>query len=521
MMSTHASTTTVTTVAAQPASTVAVKRPREEPPPALDDLLVALDVAPREETQEAVNTIEALVARAKEDGVAPHEYLVLALLIAFRRRNHAASQAEGMGAGERRLLRTILCAIAKHDRESVQLVVPLVPLYGCWRDLRLLAEELLADEPSATADGAPLPPRVDAICECFALQLEKDNGELEAEDKLPSSAAKYSPHEGRHQGKKSGDARSVNKVLADAIGRKLGLLSDGATDKHALRRRYRVVRAALNKKLAEKGFMLEPLLSARRLDAIQFAKAPKTALAKCQKAILKDAAAAARWKRAMAASAKAVPDITDLLQAAAEALEETSEPDAELRFAPRRLAKAVATAAEERAALRAKADEMLRALDGSADAAAAAEALREGATLPALPLILTSSARVALRAGEKADHSLLMAAWIGARAQGLPYVAVDGALVAVEEPAVVDITDGDAAPTDGDAAMSATDDDVAAAAAEAAEAKEPAEPSFDAFVARAPIGGRTARTPLFSSVEKSMEAVSCAKERGEGRGGQP
>mgnify|MGYP004287287465 CR=1 FL=1 len=36
----------------------------------------------------------------------------------------------------------------------------------------------------------------------------------------------------------------------------------------------------LNKKLAEKGFLLEPLLAAKRLDAIQFTKAPKGALAK-------------------------------------------------------------------------------------------------------------------------------------------------------------------------------------------------------------------------------------------------
>lgn len=441
------------------------KRAREEEVPPLDDLLVALDVAPREEEQEAVRTVDALVDRAKLDGVASREYLVLALLVAFRRRNHAASQADGLGSGERKFLQTILAAVAPHAPTAVQLVLPLVPLYGCWKDLRLLAEALLTDEKggSAEADGE-LPEIVDTVCECFALQLTADKSELEAEDKLPSSAAKYSPHEGRHSGKSSDGARATNRLLADAIARKLGL-GDGVVDKHALRRRYRLIRSACNKKLAEKGFLLEPLLAARRLDAIQFTKAPKTALSRCKKAIMKNPMAAARWKKAMASSSKAVPDITDLLQAAGEALEEANEPDAEMRFAPRRLLKAIATAGEQRSALQAKAREMLEQLEGATGADAAVGALRDGVAPPALPIVLTSGATGALRAGERADHSLLMAAFILARAQGLPLVAVDGALVAV------------------------ADEDGAAAA----EAAAMAEPSFDAFVARAHEAARTPR----------------------------
>ena len=98
---------------------VKVKRQRSDESvdnnaPPLDELLVALDVASRDETEETENTITALVKRARADGVTPRDYLVLAILIAFKRRNHAASQAEGMGAGERRLLRTVLKAVAKH-----------------------------------------------------------------------------------------------------------------------------------------------------------------------------------------------------------------------------------------------------------------------------------------------------------------------------------------------------------------------------------------------------------------------
>ncbi|EOD16088.1 hypothetical protein EMIHUDRAFT_245379 [Emiliania huxleyi CCMP1516] len=80
----------------------------------------------------------------------------------------------------------------------------------------------------------------------------------------------------------------------------------------ALRAKYRKLRAGLNMRLAEAGHLLEPLLAAKRLDAIDFKKAPKGALAKCRKALLKDPETAARWKKAMAASDKAVPDITDI-----------------------------------------------------------------------------------------------------------------------------------------------------------------------------------------------------------------
>ena len=267
------------------ARTPVTKRAREEPP-ALDDLLVALDVAPREESQETVNTILALVDRAEADGVSPHDYLVLAVLIAFRRRNHAASQAAGHGAGERRLLRTVLSAVAAHDPESVKRVLPLVPLYGCWKDLRLLAEELLVDGTSAEAESAALPPLVDAVCECFAQQFQKDNDELVVEDKLPSSAAKYSPHEAtlvgptgpitRPRRRHRSQARPVDGVAtstrcAAAVGGCVAEQEAGGEGLHA--------RAA-----AERA----------RLDANGFTKAPKTALAKCKKAIMKDAAAAAR-----------------------------------------------------------------------------------------------------------------------------------------------------------------------------------------------------------------------------------
>ena len=474
-----------------------VKRQRTEIPdendvPPLDDLLVALDVALRDEETETENVLLALIARAKLDSVAAREYLALALLIAFKRRNHAASQALGMGAGERKLLRTVLGAIAIHDPEAIKLVLPLVPLYGSWRDLLVLGEQLLpveGDEAAAIAiEDIPI---VDAICTLFAEQLSTDKA---AEAELPSSAAKYAPHEGRHSGKGKNNARS--KLLADAIATKLGLARPDA-DKHSLRAAYRKLRAALNNRLAEAGHLIEPLLAARRLDAIQFAKAPKGALAKCRKAIMANPKAAERWKRAMAKSTKAVPDLDDLVRAAAEALEEAEEPDASLRLLPRRLAKAIDAMAEQRATLVAKAESLLEQLQASstsaetaaetaeataeapAAGAASAEgvavaeaiaALADGATLPALPVVLSSDASGHVR------HELLMAAFLLARAQALPYVAVDGELV--------DVADEASAPAPAAAALVDVSDVSAGAAAPPAALPAAPLPDWEGFLAR-------------------------------------
>ena len=51
--------------------------------------------------------------------------------------------------------------------------------------------------------------------------------------KLPTSAAKYAPHEGRHPGAGSSAKRKLNKRLADCIARKLGLGQGGGADGEA------------------------------------------------------------------------------------------------------------------------------------------------------------------------------------------------------------------------------------------------------------------------------------------------
>ena len=471
-------------------------------PPPLDDLLVALDVASRDEETETENVILALIARAALDGVPAREYLCLALLIAFKRRNHAASQAAGMGAGERKLLRVVLRAISIHDPEAIKLVLPFVPLYGSWRDLLVLAEQLLPAECGDDSAGIEIEdiPTVDAICTLFAEQMAKDAAD---EEKLPSSAAKYAPHEGRHSGTTKAAEAAKNKLLADRIATKLELARPDA-DKHSLRAAYRRLRSALNKRLTEAGHLLEPLLAAQRLHAIQFAKAPKGALAKCRKAIMKDPAAAERWKRAMARSTNAVPDLDDLVRAAAEALEEADEPDESLHLMPRRIAKAIASLREQRAAHVAKAEAILGQLrsssgKGEKEAAAAAAAaagsadgsevaaeaaamavepsgpvaeaickLSEGTRLPALPVVLSVDGM------GRVPRELLLAAFLLARSQDLPFVALDGHLIDVtDEPPVLDISDG---PASAEAASSESG---------AASAPAPMLPDFESFLERA------------------------------------
>ena len=77
-----------------------------------------------------------------------------------------------------------------------------------------------------------------------------------------------------------------------------------------------------------------------------------------------------------------------------------------------------------------------------------------------------------------------MAAYICARAQGLPFVAIDGVLVAVAEDAADD------AVADGEAAADTAAADTAAASAAGGV---PAELAFDGFVARAHAAARSIR----------------------------
>mmetsp|Transcript_25408 Transcript_25408/g.71072 ORF Transcript_25408/g.71072 Transcript_25408/m.71072 type:complete len:970 (-) Transcript_25408:237-3146(-) len=235
----------------------AVKGGSAFPPPRVDDLLVALSTAGRgeQEVERIKATIDAIATDADitDSFLAGNheEALRVALAVVMRRRNHALSMADGEGAGERDPLRTALTAAQRHDPAAVARLLPLVPAYGSWRDLRLVGEALLdaavregryampgsgatrsVSTPSGSAGGGreELPPEVAAVCAVFAEQLKKDKALLEeqpvpAEDapaadkqgkgeektgsrkrkaarRLPSNAAKYAPHPNRHSGKR-------------------------------------------------------------------------------------------------------------------------------------------------------------------------------------------------------------------------------------------------------------------------------------------------------------------------------
>ncbi len=190
--------------------------------PLLPTLLVSLDVARRDEQEECKNTIDALVARAGVDGADPRDYLKLAVLVAFRRRNHLKSLATGTGAGEKQFLITTLVAVGAHYPDLVVAVVPLIPQYGSWRDLRLLADELFEAIPLESAAPSPSALIRDAIAEAFATQLRQDlvasslaldappdeegggaagDGGGGAAQRAPISlACKYAPTASRHRG---------------------------------------------------------------------------------------------------------------------------------------------------------------------------------------------------------------------------------------------------------------------------------------------------------------------------------
>lgn len=122
-----------------------------------------------------------------------------ALAVAMRRRNHILSRAPGEGAGEREVLRTVLQAALRYDPDAVAALLPIVPVYGSWRDLLVLGEELLEvavqegryPGPSEQSAAADLPPEVDAICATFVEQLLRDRAVLDdgEESKLKDTGA--------------------------------------------------------------------------------------------------------------------------------------------------------------------------------------------------------------------------------------------------------------------------------------------------------------------------------------------
>jgi hypothetical protein len=208
----------------------------EEDLPSIGNMLVSIDSAARTDHVELQNTMEALLLRAAADDVAQEEYLKLAILVAFRRRNHLKSMAVGVGGGERLIMLTILRAVSSVAPNLVVRILPLVPLYGSWRDVRLLGDMVYGKQ------GAEEQVRA-AVATLFAGQLRRDlesaglslDGKALEPDNSNnkkrniSLACKYAPSSSRHRGSKktrehkdSGNEESGVRSDGGFVGRPVG-----------------------------------------------------------------------------------------------------------------------------------------------------------------------------------------------------------------------------------------------------------------------------------------------------------
>jgi hypothetical protein len=215
----------------------------EEDSSKYQSLLLAIDTAQRGLTEPLKETLKELRQRGSQDHGDPAVYLKQAVLIAFRRRNHAKSQAEGVGSGEKSCLFTVLMTlIAMGHADIVESVLHLVPLYGCYRDLRMIAVECLRPDDEGLESGTSsseaavlkAPSSIcERICDLFAAQLLADTEKIATDSKaLPSSAAKFVPTHFRSRGKSAGQKRKAKKLYKKKAG-KWVRHTDGETAKKA------------------------------------------------------------------------------------------------------------------------------------------------------------------------------------------------------------------------------------------------------------------------------------------------
>lgn len=391
--------------------------------PTLSQLLTSIDVSNvRSEAgrNELRNTIQSLVARAEADGVSPLDYMKLAILIGFKRRNHDKSQAPGIGAGERDCLRVILHEIYNINSDLVKRVLPFVPLYGSWRDMQVLAE-------MAVPAGGEIAGLSRDIAELFASQLQRDDTVTKSSlNDCPSNACKYAPHEFRHsrsrknrKAEKKSQARKIQAHLGDIIANKIFSSSSAH-----VRPQYRKLLSSLNARLTDKGFLIEPLLCRKEKSKIKFNRAAKGSLNKYRKSIMKDPVASRKWRVAMSKSDSAVPDINDLGDVARQIFENE---DTEL--VAMMIGKCVNKLRSIRSELSTKASDLLSKLmvqeDGDESLVEVTRQLQLGSGVAIYPVVDSN--------GTSPERliSLLLCAYIVARSQQLSHFILDGSLVAV------------------------------------------------------------------------------------------
>lgn len=256
--------------------------------PEISELLSSFDtseIRTEEQQLEVSNTIKLLIKRAQLNSINPIEYFKLILLISFKKRNHEKSLADGIGSGEKTLLRIIIKELYRYEPNLIKKVLQLIPYYGSWRDLQIIAELSYNDNEINELSND--------IIKIFSIQLQKDKNIINTTDNCPSNACKYAPHEFRHHGsrknrkaEKKSNGRKIQSHLGDSIASIL--FPDSTTH---IRPLYRKLLSSLNERLTKKGFLIEPLMCKNQKSKIQFARAPKGSLNKYRKSIIKDSEA--------------------------------------------------------------------------------------------------------------------------------------------------------------------------------------------------------------------------------------
>lgn len=401
-------------------------RSAEEEVPPLSALLSSLDVASRSEEAQLQlrNTIQAMILRAQLDGVDPVEYLKLAVLIGFKRRNHDKSQAPGVGAGEKSCLRTILQEIFRYDPGMVRRVLPLVPVYGSWRDLLVLAEMAYGLENELSQE----------ISRIFASQLQKDEAVVKNSTKdCPSNACKYAPHEFRHTGsrktRKAGKKSENRKIQAHLGDRVASTIFPSVSHPRPM---YRKLLSSLNDRLAKKGFLVEPLICRNEMNRIQFNRAPKGSLNKYRKALMKNPEVARKWRDAMSKSDSAVVDISELLDVASQILADEDEDILSLM-----IAKCVSKLKDSRQELTTQATKLLGQIqkaseDDGENFSQLFQELQIGSGVVVYPVIDSSGA------SQVRVVALLLSAYLIARAQRLSHFVYDGSILQIYQELTTD-----------------------------------------------------------------------------------
>eukprot|EP01034_Spumella_vulgaris_P040619 gene40619-50253_t len=205
---------------------------------------------------------------------------------------------------------------------------------------------------------------------------------------------------------------------------------------------FRKLRAGLNRELVKKGHLIEPLMCTKQLDKINFARASEGALSMCTAAI-KKGGQSARWTAAMARNSNAVPDIDSLGRAVSEYLAEQQQVAGEdaLKMFDLRVSKALKSIQTSRDKLVAKATELQAA---KARGEASDETAVEPVTVPVVGVVVDT----VMCSDHEARMSLVLAAYLMTKSQGLNHLVVDGVVhslvttnVAVEDGAADTTTD--------------------------------------------------------------------------------